>query len=136
MFILKITTSLNEEDTMHFSPAHLKSHNNTITESLSLHAQVPLPHQIHSSSSQNIRIYLSCKFSQITQMDITRALADINSSADHKTKTEKYKTLLGDLMKAKNVANLRAFIDHRIHFLFSLYLPLYNLSFYLTDDSG
>lgn len=47
-------------------------------------------------------------------MDISRALADINSSADHKTKTEKYKVLLGDLVKAKNVANLRTFIDHMV----------------------
>lgn len=52
-------------------------------------------------------------------VDISRALAEINASADHKTKTEKYKSLLSDLVKAKDVAQLRTFIDHRILTLFN-----------------
>lgn len=47
-------------------------------------------------------------------MDINRALGEINSSADHKTKTEKYKVLLGELVKARNVGHLKIFIDHSI----------------------
>lgn len=46
--------------------------------------------------------------------DISRALAEINTSADHKTKTEKYKSLLTELVAAKNVAQLRIFIDHMV----------------------
>lgn len=46
--------------------------------------------------------------------DVSRALSEISSSADHKTKTEKYKVLLNDLVKTKDVAQLRIFIDHSI----------------------
>lgn len=50
-------------------------------------------------------------------MDVNKALADINLSTDHKTKTEKYKVLLIELVKAKNVQNLRTFIDHSIQII-------------------
>jgi len=47
-------------------------------------------------------------------MDIVKALFDISSSPDHKSKTEKYRVLLNDLFANQAVPQLKIFIDHMI----------------------
>lgn len=71
----------------------------------------------HLYCVQLLLLYCSLFVNCIFKMSITSALAEINASTDHKTKTEKYKALLTELVKGKNVANLRLFIDHSIIFI-------------------
>jgi COP9 signalosome complex subunit 4 len=47
-------------------------------------------------------------------MDITYSLEEIASSSDHKTKTEKYRALLDEIIDRRASSHLRAFIDHMI----------------------
>lgn len=47
-------------------------------------------------------------------MSITKTLADISVATDHKTKTEKYKVLLTELIARKTSQQLKEFIDHMI----------------------
>jgi len=47
-------------------------------------------------------------------MSSSKSLAEIAAIADHKTKTEKYKVLLTDLIAKKLPQNLHEFIDHMI----------------------
>jgi len=46
--------------------------------------------------------------------DITKSLADISASTDHKTKNERYKQLLDKLSDAKDVKGLQAFVSHML----------------------
>jgi len=47
-------------------------------------------------------------------VNTTQALADISSSADHRTKTERYQTLLKDLVKDQDANGLKQFVDHMV----------------------
>jgi len=47
-------------------------------------------------------------------MSIASRIASIASQADHKTKAEKYKSLLTELIKQKSVPDLKQFVDHMI----------------------
>lgn len=47
-------------------------------------------------------------------MSTAKVLVDIAAANDHKTKTEKYKTLLSELIASKSTHALKEFIDHMI----------------------